>query len=93
MAIFLVVICAVLVIPALTKTPGPGDQFEFPISWQRSKDPAVRDATNPPIELYEDGTARLSGISSAHIEESADARLCVADASVAVAGDARWEVD
>ncbi|MEV8172581.1 hypothetical protein [Microbacterium sp. NPDC077486] len=92
-AIFLVVICAVLVIPALTKTPGPGDQFEFPISWQRSKDPDVPDAANTTIELYADGTAQLSGISLGHIETSADARLCVADASEGDAGDARWEVD
>lgn len=92
-AIFLVAICAILVIPALTKTPGPGDQFEFPISWQRSKDPDVPDAANTTIELYEDGTAQLSGISMGRIETSSDARLCVADAIEGTAGDARWDVD
>ncbi|PRB12038.1 hypothetical protein CQ042_15685 [Microbacterium sp. MYb62] len=88
-----VVLGVVVIVPAITKAPGPGDQFAYPIGWQLSRQPDAENTATARITLNEDGTAEFAGTSMGRVERSPDGRSCVSEPEEAVSGAGSWEMD
>lgn len=89
----LVVLAVVVIVPAVTKEPGPGDQFAYPIGWRLAWQPDAENTAIARVSLDDDGTADLTGISMGRIERSPDGRSCVSEPGEDFSGKASWETD